>query len=507
MRRVGFLLAWTSAAQEFCEAVHMRGLPDIQICADEDNPPSYAVEFLPAMGEGVAFNADVTAKFYGTKSVSKRIFLSTTSGGPKTLQTVSMVDLGAPQAVEVEILGDYELPWRCFRIVLRLGYRWWQFNCYDELNSQIKKKKTQTFRLSGSLPYELHVQTLEGDKAGTKSAVDLVLVGEERETEPALVRNGFRQGSTTRIVLNAADVGALTALRLTNHGHEDSWYCGSVIVRSADGTTSVFTVNKWIGQPYEAVATIPLEAKSSEAPPVDAECHTRAQDLTTYVGTQPRSVLVRCPYNCANDKYSRVLGSSLHPSPASVCACAVYDGVLSNSGGVVEMTVSPGVNKYSLDANNPTGMRALPYEPTPEQHSFSFALAKVDSPDDIDSNVRVVDPWGRLANSGRLEIRREGDEWGTVCKEGVSRKTNAEVAVVACHDLGYLTGMVEDECGNLGGQRVCGTTGYRSLAGGVLCTGAEKSLADCVYEEPSRICSDHSFDLALTCTNNPPDRE
>lgn len=34
--------------------------------------------------------------------------------------------------------------------------------------------------------------------------------------------------------------------------------------------------------------------------------------------------------------------------------------------------------------------------------------------------------------------------------------------------------------------------------------GPEKSLAECTFEEPPARCSDHSLDVAIKCTNNPP---
>lgn len=37
--------------------------------------------------------------------------------------------------------------------------------------------------------------------------------------------------------------------------------------------------------------------------------------------------------------------------------------------------------------------------------------------------------------------------------------------------------------------------------------GPEKSLAECVFEEPTDLCEDRVNDVAVQCTNNPPDRE
>ncbi|KAL8444256.1 hypothetical protein Emag_005613 [Eimeria magna] len=65
---------------------------------------------------------------------------------------------------------------------------------------------------------------------------------------------------------------------------------------------------------------------------------------------------------------------------------------------------------------------------------------------------------------------------------------------------GYLHGMYhEDGCSNLYGHNVCAGPRYPIAA-----AGPEKSIHDCTFEEPTPQCRNHSFDVAVKCSNNPP---
>eukprot|EP00919_Chromeraceae_sp_WS-2016_P035165 GHVR01083393.1.p1 GENE.GHVR01083393.1~~GHVR01083393.1.p1 ORF type:complete len:158 (+),score=15.75 GHVR01083393.1:1636-2109(+) len=136
------------------------------------------------------------------------------------------------------------------------------------------------------------------------------------------------------------------------------------------------------------------------------------------------------------------------------------------------------------------------------KHS-SFFLYQADSVDNVKTSVRVLGESGNLAAAGRLELRTQSG-WGSVCKLGGSAGFSARSATVACKELGYLYGEVEEEgCSDVDGEYVCASSGYPVAAAGIECTQDHGTLNDCNPQGSSTIqgCDNHANDVAIHCSN------
>ncbi|CDI80404.1 scavenger receptor protein SR2, putative [Eimeria acervulina] len=338
-------------------------------------------------------------------------------------------------------------------------------------------------------PEEIRAQS----SAGTIGSIELTISGENRSGESKAVLQGVKPGEEAAVSFRGADVGSIESILLHNSAEDDPWFCESVRISAESESPLSFSVKRWIGSPFLSAVTITLRpSKDTDAAPQDIQCNTRGSDLVSLAPKQLETFKVRCPMNCGAASFAVTEGASIHPSSSSVCAAAEHDGVASASGGVLVVSV---------------------VGPLPQYAGLPPLKPGADSIDDIVGDVRVVDAHGKLAASGRLEIRREG-VWG------------------------YLHGMYhEDGCLSLDGHNVCAGQHYPVAAAGECfllflsyfccwfysllllrfdivyqnrnhdifqCLGPEKTLTDCTFEEATAQCADHRFDVAVRCSNNPP---
>lgn len=487
---------------EWCRAAPVVGLPDYAECRPESQAAKYMIHVVPIVAPGIDLESDVKLTIFGSDGdQTAPIIISSQTGGTTKQVTAEREDVGTPSRIKLKMGTNKQ--WKCQRITIWKGYRYWIFDCHGILS---RSNPEATFDMSGNKLYELTIQTGSDEQAGTKGGIEISLIGDSGETGSKLVHQGMTPGGQAKLRFRGADVGKLQEIVLTNTANSDPWYCVFVRIRADDGTVTQFSVRRWIGQPYETTVEVSLNpSQIADLPAQDVDCHTRGNDL---IATNPKSlttVKLRCPYNCAADEFSRVLGTSIHPGHSSICSSAISDGVLSPSGGEVLITATEQLSSYYGHDQPLNGVMASDYEASPTQPTFSYYTYPVDRIDDIKSNVRVVDAYGKLQVTGRLETRRNG-VWGSVCKKGDFAEFNEASAESACKTVGFLHGVLLESCLSVDGQNVCASQGYPVSAGGVQCNGKENSFADCTYEEPIQLCEDHTNDVAVQCTNYPPDR-
>ena len=102
-------------------------------------------------------------------------------------------------------------------------------------------------------------------------------------------------------------------------------------------------------------------------------------------------------------------------------------------------------------------------------------------------DVRLVN--GASDSEGRVEVLRQGEEWGTVCDSSWDHRD----AKVVCRQLGLPTADA------MAANR--GRFGYGNgsiLLSYVRCNGWESNLASCNSRDPSRYCS-HAEDAGVQC--------
>ncbi|EPR62489.1 scavenger receptor cysteine-rich domain-containing protein [Toxoplasma gondii GT1] len=490
------------SATEWCRAAPEDGRPEYGVClAAGEGSARYIIEIVPVVGPGIDLQSNVKLTVAGSDgSETKPIPIASEAFGTEKRVTVDRIDVGDPESVGVFITGNSA--WKCKRITVWKDFRYWLFDCTGVLDPE---HRDAIFTMSGNKMYQAIMQTGNDEHAGTSGGIELTLIGSERQSSPKLLVQDVRPGAERRIRFRAADVGDVTALVLRNTADTDPWYCEFVRIKTDDGRVFAFNVKRWIGTPYESAIRVSLKPSGdTDTPAQDVECHTRALELYSRIPENIGIFKVRCPMNCQASTFASVDGSSIHPMASSICAAAIHDGVLSPSGGEVVVSVVGELPEYTGSTLYPTGTVSTSFRSSPDIPSASFFVYRTDSIDEVDKDVRVVDAYGKLSSTGRLEIRRNG-VWGSVCKQGDFTVFTIDSARKACHELGYLHGMyLEDGCDSVEGQYVCAGAKYPVSVAGVMCMGPEKSLADCTFEEPPARCADHSMDVAVRCTNTPP---
>ncbi|PFH37729.1 scavenger receptor cysteine-rich domain-containing protein [Besnoitia besnoiti] len=479
------------SATEWCRAAPEDGKQEYGVCmAAGEGSARYMIEIVPVVGPGIDLQSNVKLTVTGSDGTeTKPIPIATEAFGTEKRVTVDRIDVGDPESIRVFITGNSA--WKCQRIMVWKDFRYWLFDCTGMLDP---KHRDATYTMSGNKMYQAVLQTGNDEHAGTSGGIELTLIGSVGQSAPKLLIQDVRPGAERRVRFRAADVGDVTALVLRNTAETDPWYCEFVRIKADDGRVFAFNVKRWIGTPYESAIRVTLKpSEDADTPAQDVECHTRALDLYSRIPENVGIFKVRCPMNCQASEFARVEGSSIHPAASSICAAAIHDGVLSPSGGEVVVSAVGELPEYTGSTLKATGTVSSHFSSAPLNPSFSFFIYRSDSIDDVDRDVRVVDAYGKLSPTGRLEIRRNG-VWGSVCKQGDFTIFTIDSARKACHELGYLHGMyLEDGCESVEGQYVCASAKYPvSVA------------ADCTFEEPPPRCADHSMDVAIKCTNNPP---
>jgi hypothetical protein len=215
-------------------------------------------------------------------------------------------------------------------------------------------------------------------------------------------------------------------------------------------------------------------------------------------------VLAKCPANCHKIPGS-VFGMGLHPETSPICLSALIDNAISEYGGVISISVYPGLEKYLI----PKGfskrgeVQILSYVGVSKK---SFSLSKVDNVDMIEKDIRILNDKGHLSSEGRLEMRIEG-QWGTIC----AKRNNIESARRICKDLGYKDGKwaypldsiekAKDFCRKYKGHDHCGSVNYFSIFSDLDCTPGDQSFNTCNKKLADVSDCGHSFDAIISCTN------
>ncbi|AFZ81642.1 LCCL domain-containing protein [Theileria equi strain WA] len=491
-------------AEEWCRVSTNGAESKYEQCLPEDSSyTTYVIDIIPLISEDIYLTEDIIIKLNGTGKQTKPITI-VTQDGTITRLSVDRIDVGDLTSIDINLS---ESNWGCEKITVFKGSKFWVFDCSPsgDLNSD---DKTTRFLLSGNRIYTLSIQTGIQKDAGTNGTIGLTLIGSNGKTNEKKLSNSFDSGSYLTFQVKAADIGDLIGIVLSNDSKNSPWYCEDVRVLINDNVIKAFPIKRWIGEPYEAVIEITSEIGTSitnlsETSPIDIQCSTRAIDIYSETVTRNFNITVRCPINCQNDHLIHIEGSSLHPSSTSICASAIFDGVMSPSGGEVVVSVVKPVKKFFGGNNKEYNLFSEDYEPSADANYYSFFTFLNNSIDNIDTNVRLVDGFGMLSSFGRLEVLKNG-RWGTVCKKGKSGIFDNNAARLVCNTLGFNKAIVINEnCINVNNQNLCAPTGYDVSYAGITCLGNEDDINKCNLEDPSIDCKNHKDDVVIKCTNSP----
>ncbi|OII76058.1 LCCL domain-containing protein [Cryptosporidium andersoni] len=475
-------LAPNHETKEFCRAAPLDGFADFGECMPPSNEADYLIEVVPVIGPGIDLRSEVEIVLYGgDESQTAPVTISSPETGTSRSLTAHLYDIGAPQQVGIFLKSDGK--WKCLKITVFKDYRYWVFSCNGELSP---KHRSLTYGVSGNKLYIATVMTGKSGEAGTKGGVEISLIGESAHSDKVLLKQGFYSSTVRRIIFRAADVGNIREISLTNTAQDDPWYCEFVRIQSEDGTSSDFTIRRWIGKPFSQTVTLSSNIMASvNTPAQDIDCQTRAVDILPRAPSSVLSLKVKCPINCGAERFSVIAGTGIHPGSTSICKSAIFDNILSPSGGELVLTVTPSMPKY-FGGKGSHLLESQDFFPTPGSDTFGFYTYMSNSIDFIESEVRIVDSTGNLASVGRLEVHRSGI-WGGVALNGEVTVTNEHAAILACKQLGYTHGIVLPSCSYVNGGNVCIPPGYPMSVAGLQCNGHEADITQCIFEEPKSV--------------------
>lgn len=491
------------ASEEWCKVASLGLEPRYEQCLpDGDTLVRYTIEVVPLHNEDANISNDVRIKIIGDGRETRPITIASSDGTHRRLN-VERIDVGDPRAIE---LDANPADWACERITVYRDSKYWVFDCIAE-NSSDGAEDHPRYLLSGNKSYTVSVQTGSLKDSGTTGAISMMLLGTLGKSNAKVMGSDFYTGSYLTFAIKAADVGEIKGITLSNSAPSDPWYCEYVRILTASDTVTSFPIKRWIGEPYEpSIEVTTTEGTSvanfNETTPMDIHCHTRAIDIYAGPVKRPINITVRCPMNCQAAALMHVVGSSLHHSSASICTAAIFDGVLTPSGGEVVVSIVGPVAKYFGAVNPDNRIESEEYDPSPDKPYYSFYTFLNESIDNIDSNVRLVDAFGKLSSFGRLEVLKNG-KWGTVCNKGKFGAFNEEAANLVCRKLGFKHGIhVLEKCSSVNDQNLCVPPGYNVSYAGLMCLGNEEDISNCVIEEPTVDCMSHKDDVIIKCTNS-----
>eukprot|EP00915_Cephaloidophora_sp_WS-2016_P011702 GHVH01017106.1.p1 GENE.GHVH01017106.1~~GHVH01017106.1.p1 ORF type:complete len:1165 (-),score=172.92 GHVH01017106.1:567-4061(-) len=544
------LMIWSSllgSASEQCEVLHVSGLPDFEDCAQAPDVSgvfaTYRVELIPSRTKGTQQMVDVQMVIEGSEDQSHSIFLSTKEGGLLRDQAVTVSrDLGLINSVVLRMTSSSLYPWSCYRIILTRAHMQWSFNCKGNLtNSGDQRQVIPEVRLmvAGKKSYHVVVSTGHGNNDGSSLGFDLILGNTQtgRQSEPVQIRQSLQPSSNYSIQFKSRDVGNVNELIIQAQNavgkHYDPWFCERISVMSDGGVSVSFNVHQWVGSPFlEAVTLKEGLGESLNNQPIMIECHTTPKhfiELTQFNGETLKHIPLLCPAGCSRSEISWVIGGGVHPDSSSICASAIYDGVLSDSGGEVLLSIyDSSLSSYQSPMNNDqikslTKLSASSLDLDPSAKVSSYTLSRLLSNDLIDTDVRLIDSFGNLSFAGRLEVRsKRMASWGTVSFSRSDSPPSTEFSgTLVCRELGYLAGFIvpPDEGGcssGLNGRYLCGYSDQLIIGAAIQCEhGTHESVVDCPMilndhnvggMSPSSSRPSHDDDIVIQCTNNHPDR-
>ena len=422
-----------------------------------------------------------------------------------------------------------------------------------EPGSKEETKCFEEMELEGSIRYEVTTKTSEDSRSGTSSPIHIRFLGKKgRSDDKMLSEQGLKTGSlvTSNIFIN--DIGDIKGIEiklagpgkwkplfitmnnksqnkfktfkfnelvLVNPG-EDTYIIDTESTEDKKGSTNNNEGNQGrdksldINNPYGGL----LDYIDTNLI-IDLKCEQKlinpnpsslifGQDYPTK-NVNYMNVLARCPSDCHKSSVT-VYGLGIHPESSPICLSALVDKSISIYGGIISISIFPGLQKF----NGPQkimNMGNIKITSLNRASKKSYTVAKVDNIDLVEKDLRIIDNFGKLSHSGRLEIRKEG-VWGTICAIGNDRKS----ASVICRELGYKNGQWRtpkeaknsiNYCKSYNSGDYCGAEFQPILYYKLSCSKNDNSINNCNKEFANDQECSHSHDAIIDCSNKSYDSE
>lgn len=210
------------------------------------------------------------------------------------------------------------------------------------------------------------------------------------------------------------------------------------------------------------------------------------------------NIIARCPANC-HRYVGIVVGMGIHPENTPICLAAMVDNAISEYGGIISLSIYPGLKFYGVAPGaRPDRKKNITISTAITNVKKSFTVAKVDNPDLVEKDFRILDHNGKLSYEGRLEIRING-VWRTIC----NRRLDLSAARMICRELGYNDGKWEEDvsCNGYNGENYCGSQNMTAIFSDLLCQDYHKKFAECNKKIADEGECGRDYDAVLLCTN------
>ena len=216
------------------------------------------------------------------------------------------------------------------------------------------------------------------------------------------------------------------------------------------------------------------------------------------------NILAKCPSNCHKET-GTVFGVSIHPKNSPICLSAIVDKAMPQYGGLISISIFSGLDEYKVPSKFQRQLGKITIKGYEEGNSLkSFVVAKVESIDLVEKDMRIVSWDGSLQNQGRIEFRLQG-VWGTVCNLG----NNAKSAELICKDLGYKDGKWikgEDDsqsvCMKFKSQDYCGAQNSKIHFSNLECNDQNSTFSECNKVIADLSKCDYSKNAIINCFND-----
>ena len=508
---------------------------------------TYSARVVTALTPRSTTESEVFIKMCGDKTCTKDWIKISSVGFDKQgveqeVPDFEAEDVGQLETLNVRIQGSTE--WRCKNIIIINDGTEFNFQCLQKLYPEFGKDQLEA-NVDGSTEYNVEIKTEDKKECQNKGPVHIQLFGDKKASPEKIFSDEVQvAGQLVESTIRIDEIGAIKGFKLFLLG-EGKWCPVTVKIHSTStGEDKIYNVKETLSYPgssYTYKLLDPIEARNKDDEPekekspiskpkndekktealnvhnpdggliefqekagiIDLTCEQKLEntDQVNFGPSYPthnvlyQNFLLRCPHNC-HGLSSTVYGSGLHPDISPICLSALVDGAISLYGGIISLSVLPGRQKYDIPHDNMKlgDIMILGYGNALK----SYSVAKVDNVDLLLKDYRILDKDGKLSNTGRPEIRIEG-EWGTICNTG----NDSRSAKLLCKDLGYKDGEwlgLDDEkyCGTVGN---CGSTLARVHFSNISTTSNDLSFKTCNKNFADAVKCDHSNDAIINCFN------
>lgn len=468
--------------------------------------------------------------------------------GQKITEVVEAKDVGKVVKARLRVKG--QRGWRAYSIQVNKGGLGYYFEsikyikgCVDDPDDSC----TSEIYVDGNNSYVVKVETDSSTNAGNPGPFFFAVYGDKAKGNLEwLSQKALQKGSVITKRLRTLNVGKVNGFKLRVEGKGD-WKPKSVtITDSLTQKIKTFTLdnvmlNKEFKPEYEFFEDNPKQGKKASKKSlgegggqnekeiglnvddpwggligyadrkiiIDLDCNDAISAEDKRFGYKFSSqncgymaVLARCPATCHKSR-GIVLGVGLHPMESPICLSAIVDRAVSAYGGVFQINVFYGLNHYEVPRQFTSKYSSIDVKSKNGMTAKSYNVVKVDNPDLIEKDMRILDDKGMLSNVGRIEFRIDG-EWGTIC----SQDNNSKSAELICLELGYKGGVWKNPeinskgfCSSFEGKDYCGAEDYKIYFTALSCSNEDKNIATCLKAIANPDNCAHDLDSIIECYN------